>query len=223
MLGLWVAEVFTPRQVLHLSPNNYGGDTPSAGEDASGALSDALLHESRCPCFLKKAKIESKRLWIPSSGIQFLLDWKFLLPWDHTATQDCLCPWFSNFTVAVGEAKDTFAHFTKVCHFDFKQVSSLFTAVFSIGGGNKSRRSSSFHFNGLTFGQLTSLGLEGKMGFLAGLLTKPAMSKNVCFLTWAPLHLEAPHRMHGSGFGLVLWQGTGCWLCVRQYKNSEVP
>lgn len=101
------ATTFTCRSVystkiLHLSPNNYRGNTPSAGEDASGTLSDALLHEARCLSFIKKAKIERQQTSrFRAQELVFAGLEDFLLPWDHTGTQNCLSALFSNFTVDV--------------------------------------------------------------------------------------------------------------------------
>lgn len=59
VLELSLAEAF--KKISHLSPSNYCGNTPSAGEDASGTLRDALLHEPQCLSFLKNAKIEQQQ------------------------------------------------------------------------------------------------------------------------------------------------------------------
>lgn len=53
VLGLQRAEAF--KKMFLLSTNNYHADTSSAGEDASGALSDANPFFA----FVKKAKITS--------------------------------------------------------------------------------------------------------------------------------------------------------------------
>jgi len=73
MPGLSLAEVFT-LETLHFLPNIYRGNTPSAGEDASGTRSNALLHEPRCLSFTKKAKIDSKYFLYSEFRSSFLLD-----------------------------------------------------------------------------------------------------------------------------------------------------
>lgn len=103
-----------------LSTNNYHADTSSAGEDASGALSDASPFFD----FVKKAKITS----CPGLRAQELVVAgmvEFLLLWDHTGTQNCLSPLFCKLTVSVHAVRDPFVHFTGICHLDFRQVPLL--------------------------------------------------------------------------------------------------